>query len=174
MKRVMLVILFLAGLPPIMAAATAQTSSPASKPTADAPSKKLEALFTDAEIPFTKTKGGYYVAVVTVGDESDRFTASVDTLGNDPNNPVLQLGTIIFSIGELPKGVQIPTQLAKQIIQWNSDLSVGKIIQIDDDFYYVSTLWLDHTDGNALSREAIIGHLNAKNLRKELLPYLKQ
>jgi hypothetical protein len=47
-------------------------------------------------------------------------------------------------------------------------------VQIDDDFYYSSTLWLEHADGNALEREAVIGHFNAKSLRKELLPYLKQ
>jgi len=158
----------------IISPAMAQSASASPKPAADPPSKKLEALFTEAEIPVTKTKSGMYIGVVTVGDESERFTAGVDALGTDPNNTVLQFATIYFSLGGLPKGTQLSGPLAKQIVQWNTNLSVGKIVQLDDDFYYSSSFWLDHADGSALDRETVIGHLNAKSLRKELLPYLKQ
>lgn len=174
MKKFGFVTLSLAFLGLLLPPAVAQSADAASTSAADAPSKKLESLFADAEIPFTKTKSGLYVAVITVRDESDRFSASVDTLGNDPNDSAFQLVTIYFPLGELPKGEQMSSALAKQIIQWNTNLSVGKIVLLDSDFYFTSTLWLDHADANALAREVIIAHVDAKGLRKELAPYLNQ
>jgi hypothetical protein len=86
MKKYVAVILALIVPMSIAPAMTAQTATATTKPLTDPPSKKLETLFTDAEIPVTKTKSGLYIGVVTVGDDSDRFSAQADTMGSDPNN----------------------------------------------------------------------------------------
>src|ERR1700739_2368462 len=80
----------------------AQKQSPAS-------GKKIETLFKAAEIPFTSSEEGSYVAVITVEEgESDRFHVYLSSLGNDPNNEKLQIVQLYFLLGALPKASPVP------------------------------------------------------------------
>lgn len=160
MKKMTAAILF------AMLAATLPASAQASK--------TIEALFTAAEFPFTKVEEGKYYAVVTVEQESERFELIQDTLGNDPKEAKLQFIMLYFNLGALPKGAQLSAPLAKQITVWNTNLTMGKVVVYDNTLWYTSFLWLDRTDAETLAKEAVIGHFNSVNLRKELAPYLKQ
>jgi hypothetical protein len=146
----------------------AQTQSPAS-------SKKIEALFKAAEIPFTSSEEGSYVAVITVEEgESDRFHVYLSSLGNDPNNEKLQIVQLYFLLGALPKGSPVPIALTKQIAEWNANLTMGKIVVIGSAILYTSSEWLSRTDADTLAQDAVLAHYVSKDLRKEVAPYLKQ
>src|SRR5277367_4611312 len=93
--------------------------------------KKIEALFKTAQIPFTSSEEGSYVAVITVEEgESDRFHVYLSTIGNDPNDEKLQVVQLYFLLGLLPKDTQTPIALTKQIAEWNANLTVGKVVVI--------------------------------------------
>src|SRR5947199_5645730 len=66
--------------------------------------KKLEALLTAAEMPFTRMEEGRYIAVITVeDDESEKFYVSIGSLGDDPNDEKGQVITTDFLLGRLPQ-----------------------------------------------------------------------
>ena len=136
--------------------------------------KKIEALFKAAEIPFTSSEEGSYVAVITVEEgESDRFHVYLSSLGNDPNNEKLQIVQLYFLLGVLPKGSSVPIALTKQIAEWNANLTMGKIVVISDAILYTSSEWLSRTDADTLAQDAVLAHYVSKDLRKEVAPYLK-
>ena len=141
----------------------AQGSQDAQKQSQAQPStKKLEALFTAAEIPFTKSETGrYYVAVITVEDNvSERFYCSLSSLSDDPNDEKGQVLTMDFILGYLPKGTTASTALIKQIAQWNSHLTFGKVIVIGEAVVYSNSSWFSRvtapskTSGSRLARAA--------------------
>jgi hypothetical protein len=139
-----------------------------------ASSKKIEALFKTAEIPFTSSEEGTYVAVITVEEgESDRFHVYVTAIGNDPNNEKLQVVQLYFLLGQLPKGTPVPVALTKQIAEWNANLTLGKVVVIETAILYTSSSWLSRTDADGLAQDAVLGHYLSKDLRKEIAPYLK-
>lgn len=136
--------------------------------------KKIEALFKSAEIPFTSSEEGSYVAVITVEEgESDRFHVYMTAIGNDPNNEKLQVVQLYFLLGQLPKGTSVPVALTKQITDWNANLTVGKVVVIGNAVLYTSSSWLSRTDAESLAQDAVLGHYLSKDLRKEIAPYLK-
>jgi len=136
--------------------------------------KKIEALFKAAEIPFTSSEEGSYVAVITVEEgESDRFHVYLTSIGNDPNDEKLQIVQLYFLLGLLPKDTQTPIALTKQIAEWNGNLSIGKVVVIGSAILYTSSSWLSRTDADALAQDAVLGHYVSKDLRKEVAPYLK-
>jgi hypothetical protein len=136
--------------------------------------KKIEALFKTAQIPFTSSEEGSYVAVITIEEgESDRFHAYLTSIGNDPNDEKLQIVQLYFLLGLLPKDTQTPIALTKQIAEWNANLSVGKVVVIGSAILYTSSSWLSRTDADALAQDAVLGHYLSKDLRKEIAPYLK-
>jgi hypothetical protein len=137
--------------------------------------KKIEALFKTAEIPFTSSEEGVYVAVITVEEgESDRFHVYLSAIGNDPNDERLQVVQLYFLLSQLPKDTPVPIALTKQIAEWNANLTVGKVVVIGSAILYTSSSWLSRTDADALARDAVLGHYLSKDLRKEIAPYLKQ
>jgi hypothetical protein len=165
MRKVALVALCCALLGSSLLAA--QKQSPAS-------GKKIEALFKAAEIPFTSSEEGSYVAVITVEEgESDRFHVYLSTIGNDPNDEKLQVVQLYFLLGALPKDAPVPIALTKQIAEWNANLTVGKVVVIGSAILYTSSSWLSRTDADGLAQDAVLGHYLSKSLRKEVAPYLK-
>lgn len=140
-----------------------------------AASRRIESLFKAAQIPYTSSEEGSYVAVVTVEEgESDRFHVYLSTLGSDPNNEKLQIVQLYFLLGALPKGTPVPVALTKQIAEWNANLTMGKIVVISDAILYTSSEWLSRTDADTLAQDAVLAHYVSKDLRKEVAPYLKQ
>jgi hypothetical protein len=139
-----------------------------------ASSKKIETLFKTAEIPFTSSEEGSYVAVITVEEgESDRFHVYVSTIGNNPNDEKLQVVQLYFLLGQLPKDTPAHIALTKQINEWNANLTVGKVVVIGSAILYTSSSWLSRTDADGLAQDAVLGHYLSKDLRKEIAPYLK-
>ena len=139
------------------------------------PGKRLEALFTAAEIPFTKPEDGRYVAVVTVEEgESDRFHVYLSALGNDPKDEKLQVLQMYFLLGQLPKDTPVPTALTKQIAEWNANLTFGKVIVVGTSILYTTSSWLSRTDADTLALDAALAHYVSKDLRKAITPYIKQ
>lgn len=166
MSKILVVALGCAVMGSTFLAAQAQSSSS---------SKKIEALFKTAEIPYTSSEEGSYVAVITVEEgESDRFHVYLSTLGNDPNNEKLQIVQLYFLLGALPKGAPVPAALTKQIAEWNANLTMGKIVVISNAVLYTSSEWLSRTDADTLAQDAVLAHYVSKDLRKEVAPYLKQ
>jgi hypothetical protein len=140
-----------------------------------APSKKLEALFKAAQIPVTSSEEGSYVAVIIVGEsESEEIHIYLSSIGNDPNDEKLQVVQLYFLLGALPKNTSVPIALAKQIAEWNANLTMGKVVVIGSAILYTSSEWLFRTDANALAQDAVLGHYVSKDLRKDVAPYLKQ
>ena len=155
----------------------AQESQGAQKQSQAQPStKKLEALFTAAEIPFTKSENGrYYVAVITVEDNvSERFYCSLSSLSDDPNDEKGQVLTMDFILGYLPKGTTPSTALIKQIAQWNSHLTFGKVIIIGEAVVYNNSSWFSRVTADTLAWDAATFHYVSQDLHKEVAPYLKQ
>jgi len=154
----------------------AQQSQGAEKQSQAQPSgKKLEALFTAAEMPFTKTEDGRYIAVITVeNNESERFYVYLSALGDDVNNEKLQIITMDFLLGQLPKGTNPSTALIKQIAQWNANLTFGKVVVYGNAIVYTNSTWLARSDADTLALDAALGHYASQDLRKEVAPYLKQ
>jgi hypothetical protein len=137
--------------------------------------KKLEALFNTAEMPFTKSEEGSYIAVITVEqNESERFNVGLSSLGNDPNDERYQIVRMYFFLGQIPKGTSFTPALIKQINQWNVNLTMGRVIAVGNAVVYTSSSWLARTDANMLALDAALGHYASVDLRKELVPYLKQ
>lgn len=143
-------------------------------PAAAQGSNRLEDLFKQAEMPVTKLEEGRYLAVVTVQDESTKFEVIQNSLSDDPKETRAQFIQLYFRLGVLPQGASLSPALAKQLNVWNSKLSMGKVVVIDNYVWYATTLWLEKLDASTLDIEAVVGHFNAKTLRKELEPYLKQ
>jgi hypothetical protein len=138
-------------------------------------SKKLDAMLNAAEIPFNKSEEGSYVAVISMSQsESERFHIQLNYLGNDPNNEKYQVIQIYFLLGQIPKGTSFPPALIKQINQWNSNLTMGRVIAFDTVVMYTSSSWLAKTDADTLAMDAVLGHYASQDLRKEIAPYLKQ
>lgn len=138
--------------------------------------KKLEAIFTAAEIPFSKPENGsYYVAVITVEDNvSERFYCSLNSLSDDPNDEKGQVLTMDFILGYLPKGATPSNALIKQIAQWNSRLTFGKVIIINEAVVYSNSFWLSRVTADTLAWDAATFHYVSQDLHKEVAPYLKQ
>src|SRR5258708_13086308 len=90
--------------------------------------KKLESLLQAAEIPFTKAGDTRYVAVVTVDQDSERFQLTIQPLGDDTANEELYLVQMYFALGALPEGEQLSAALARQVVTWNSNLTVSNLI----------------------------------------------
>ena len=156
--------------------ADAQQAQDAQKQAQAQPSgKKLEALFTAAEMPFTKTEDGRYIAVITVeNNESERFYVYLSALGDNVNNEKLQIVTMDFLLGQLPKGSSPSNALIKQIAQWNANLTLGKVVIYGNTVVYTNSTWLARTDAETLALDATLGHYMSQDLRKEVAPYLKQ
>jgi hypothetical protein len=137
--------------------------------------KKLEAMFNAAEIPFTKPEEGRYIAVISVDqNESERFHVGLSSLGNDPNNERYQIIQMYFLLGQVSKGASFPPALIKQINEWNSNLTMGRVIAVGNVIMYTSSSWLSKTDADTLVLDATLGHYASQDLRKEIAPYLKQ
>jgi hypothetical protein len=137
--------------------------------------KKLEALFNAAEMPFTKSEEGNYIAVISVDqNESERFHVGLNSLGNDPNDEKYQIIRMYFLIGQIPKGASFSPALIKQINQWNANLTMGRVIAVGSVIMYTSSSWLARTDADTLALDAALGHYASQDLRKEVAPYLKQ
>ena len=165
MRKVAIVALCCALLGPSLLAE--QKQSPAS-------GRKIEALFKAAEIPFTSSEEGSYVAVITVEEgESDRFHVYLSAIGSDPNDEKLQVVQLYFLLGLLPKDTPAPIALTKQIAEWNANLTVGKVVVIGGAVLYTNSSWLSRTDADGLAQDAVLGHYLSKSLRKEVAPYLK-
>ncbi len=168
MRKLAIIALVCAILWPVLPAAAQQ------QPSSQSSGKKLEALFTTAEIPFTKAEEGRYIAVITVEEgESDRFQVFLTALGNDPNNEKLQVIQLYFLLGQLPKGAQVPAALIKQVAEWNANLTLGKVVILGNAILYTSSSWLSRTDADTLAVDAVVGHYASKDLRKNVEPYLK-
>jgi hypothetical protein len=136
--------------------------------------KKLEALFNAAEMPFTKSEEGKYIAVISVDqNESERFHVGLNYLGNDPNDEKYQIIRMYFLIGQIPKGASFAPALIKQINQWNANLTMGRVIAVGNVVMYTSSSWLARTDADTLALDAALGHYASQDLRKEVAPYLK-
>jgi hypothetical protein len=156
---------------------TAQQPSGAQKQSPAQPQgKKLEALFTAAEIPFTKSEhSDYYIAVITTDDNvSERFYCSLSSLSDDPNDEKGQVLTMDFILGYLPKGTTPSTALIKQIAQWNSRLTFGKVIIIGQAVVYNNSFWFSRVTAETLTWDATTFHYVSQDLGKEVAPYLKQ
>jgi hypothetical protein len=139
------------------------------------PSSKLEAMLNAAEMPFNKTGEGRYIAVISVDqNESERFHIQLNYLGNDPNDEHYQIVQMYFLLGQIPKGSTFPTALIKQINEWNSNLTMGRVVAAGTVIMYASSSWLAKTDADTLALDAALGHYASENLRKEVAPYLKQ
>lgn len=152
--------------------AEGQNQTPQQPPQAG---KKLEALFNAAEMPFTKSEEGSYIAVITVEqNESERFNVGLSSLGNDPNDERYQIVRMYFFLGQIPKGTSFTPALIKQINQWNVNLTMGRVLAVGNTVLYTSSSWLARTDANTLALDAALGHYASVDLRKELTPYLKQ
>src|SRR6266481_3330344 len=137
--------------------------------------KKLEMMLNTAEMPFTKSEEGSYIAVVSVSQtESEKFHIELNHLGEDPNNERYQVVQMYFLLGQVPKGASFPPALIKQINQWNSNLTMGRVIAYENVILYTSTSWLAKTDADVLGLDAALGHYASQDLRKEIAPYLKQ
>lgn len=135
---------------------------------------KLEAILNTAQIPFNRTEDGSYVAVISVDqNESDRFHISLSHLGNDPNDARFQIVQLYFLLGQIPKGSSFPPALIKQINQWNSELTMGKVFAVGNVIVYATSSWLIRTDAESLAVDATLGHYSSQDLRKEVAPYLK-
>lgn len=135
---------------------------------------KLEAILNAAQMPFNKMEDGSYVAVISVDqNESERFHISLNHLGNDPNDAQLQIVQMYFLLGQIPKGSSFPPALIKQINQWNSELTMGKVFAVGNVIVYATSSWLLKTDAESLSVDATLGHYSSQDLRREVAPYLK-
>lgn len=152
-----------------------QQNQPQQRPQNQQATAKLEAILNKAQIPFTKTPDGTYVAVISVDqNESERFHIDLVYLGNDPNDARYQLVQMYFLLAQLEKGASFPPALLKQVNQWNANLTVGKILVYGNVMVYNSTSWLERTDAEYLALDATLGHYSSQDLRKEIAPYLKQ
>lgn len=157
----------------LISSSAAQTKNQSQQP--QAAGKKLEALLNTAEIPFSKSEEGSYVAVISIDqNESERFHLSLSSLGNDPNDERYQIIQMYFLLGQIPKGSTFPPALIKQINTWNANLTIGKVVAVGNVIIYTSTSWLATTDADTLSLDATLGHYSSQDLRKEIAPYLKQ
>jgi len=135
---------------------------------------KLEAILNTAQMPFNKMEDGSYVAVISVDqNESERFHISLSYLGNDPNDALFRIVQMYFLLGQIPKGSSFPPALIKQINQWNSELTMGKVVAVGSVILYTASSWLVRTDAESIAVDATLGHYSSKDLRKEVAPYLK-
>jgi hypothetical protein len=155
-------------------AVTAQTGKQPPAAQGQSAGAKLEAILNAAQMPFNKMEDGSYVAVISVDqNESERFHISLDPLGNDPNDTRFQIVQMYFLLGQIAKGSSFPPPLIKQINQWNSELTMGKVFAVGNVIVYATSSWLVKTDAESLAVDATLGHYSSQNLRKEIAPYLK-
>src|SRR4051794_9960034 len=94
------------------------------KPAATTPTggQKAGSPFNAAEMPFTKSEEGRYIAVVSVDqNESERFHVGLSYLGNDPNDERHQIIRMYFLLGQIPKDASFSTALIKRINEWNAN-----------------------------------------------------
>jgi hypothetical protein len=151
--------------------ATAQKAAPP-KQSAGA---RLEALLNAAEIPFNRPEEGRYMAVISLDkNESEKFHIYLSHLGDNADEERLQFYQMFFLLGQLPKGASFPPALIKQINEWNTNLTMGRVIATGGVVMYTSTGWLSRADAESLAQDAVIGHYASEDLRKSVAPYLKQ
>lgn len=180
MKKILTLALVvcMAFMPCLRSSAQKPAPSAADKPSvADKPSAadKLESIFKGAEIPYVKLAADHFkVAVTLENNESAQFQVFLQTLGDDPNDPDLQLMQVVFLLGELPKGTTPPAALFKKINDWNNRLSRGSVVMDEGVIIYQSSAWIAKTDAQSLLNDASLGHYSSQTIRKELAPYLKQ
>jgi hypothetical protein len=153
--------------------------APASAQKAAAPKQsagaRLEALLNAAEIPFNKPEEGRYVAVISLArNESEKFHIYLNYVGDNPNEERLQFYQMYFLLGQIPKGESFPPALIKQINEWNTNLTLGRVIATGGVVMYTTTGWLSRADAESLAQDAVIGHYASEDLRKSVAPYLKQ
>ncbi|MBZ5521326.1 MAG: hypothetical protein LAP21_03615 [Acidobacteriia bacterium] len=170
MRKMAAVVLVLVILGSIAPAAAQKTAPP--KQSAGA---RLEALLNSADIPFNKPEEGRYNAVISVSqDESERFNIALSHLGDDPNQEKLQFYQMYFLLGQMPKGASFPNALIKQINEWNTNLTMGKVVAVEGYIMYISSAWFSQTSADSLTQDAVMGHYVSQDLRKSVAPYLKQ
>ncbi|MFL6388743.1 MAG: hypothetical protein ACJ71U_14765 [Terriglobales bacterium] len=171
MRKVIIIALVCALLGPVSIAAQ-KDGQPQQPPQAG---KKLEALFNTAEMPFTKSEEGTYIAVISVDqNESERFHVGLSYLGNEPNDERYQIIRMYFLLAQVPKGASFAPALIKQINEWNVNLTMGRVIAVGNVIMYTSSSWLARTNADTLALDAALGHYASQDLRKEIAPYLKQ
>ena len=170
MKKLAVAVLILGVLGAVKPASAQKAAPPA-----ETAMQKLEKLLKDAEMPFTKREDNSYVAVITMDDnDSERFEIFMTNLGEDQNDPKWQTLQMYFLLGRLPKDATVPAALKKEIDKWNGNLTMGKVVVVDNVILYTTSSWLVFTGAELLVRDAVMGHMTAKGLRKEVGPYLKQ
>lgn len=159
----------------VLASISSSTAQPQPQQQFQQAGRKLEAMLNGAELPFNKSEEGSYVAVISVSqNESERFHIQLNYLGSDPNSERYQIIQMYFLLGQIPKGSSFPPALIKQINEWNSNLTMGRVVAVGTVILYTSSSWLSKTDADSLALDAAVGHYASEGLRKEVAPYLRQ
>jgi len=174
MRKILALTLVYAVLASVLPA-TAQKKDQQAPPQSQSANTKLEAMLNTAQMPFNKMEDGTYVVVVSVDqNESERFHMTLSYLGNDPNDERYQIVQMYFLLGQIAKGATFPPALIKQMNQWNSQLTMGKVFAVSNVIIYGTSAWLAKSDADSLALDATLGHYSSQDLRKEVAPYLKQ
>lgn len=134
--------------------------------------KSLEALLKEAGLDYNRTADGqhYRIAVVYNGEPSV-ITAWEANLAPGPQYKVARLGCIVAT---LPKEFRPSVAMLRRIAELNDNMIIGNIGMDKDGIYYGSSFWLRTADVQLLKDQLTVAHFTRLNLRKELLPYMKE
>ncbi len=130
----------------------------------------LEVLLRQANIQAQKTEQGFYKIVVEGEEDTIIVFAKEGKLGETEISVVN-----IYAVAlQMPKDFQPPQAMLKKMVALNDDLNYGKVIQEGNMIFYKSTFLLQNADSHSLEIELQIAHVWRNELRRQLMPFVKE
>lgn len=129
----------------------------------------LDALVQQSKVQAQKTDQGYKIYVEENGD-AIAVLAEEEALGNSE----IKVVNLYVLVLELPKDFQQPPQMLKKILEVNSNINYGKLVQEDNYILYKSTFLLKNADADAFQIELAVAYAWRGELRKALTPFVKE
>jgi hypothetical protein len=166
-SRIVLAGCFLATL-----AATIAKPAAAQPPAPATPMPSLDALLKGTGFDFTPRENVFRVVV----EADSETTMVIARLAGTPEKPHMQTVEVFTQILEVPQGFKHPAGMLKKIAEINDRLRWGRV-SVDPErgnVYYSSSFWLRTADAQTLEGELYIAHFTRLDLRKELMPFVKE
>jgi hypothetical protein len=153
-----------------LATLAAAVATPASAETPTMPT--LGGLLKGSGFDFTPREDVFRVVV----EADSETTVVIARESGSTEKPLMRTIEVFTQIIEVPKGFKHPAAMLKKIAEINDGLRFGRV-SIDPErgnVFYSSSFWLRTADAQTLEGELYIAHFTRLDLRKELLPFVKE
>jgi len=144
-------------------------------PSAAGADKSLEGLLKEARIDYTHNQEVYRITIEINGEATVIFARERPLYKDQATGQEVKLVLLWSNVAKLPEGFKPPLAMLQRMAQINDDLLIGNVsLGTDSGIRFNSSFWLPTADKQILVHYLLVTHYSRLNLRKELLPYIKE